>query len=141
MFDYGSLMSYGQKPLFSQANPSPLLPAIPGMQSIAATNSPSGPGFLDGMLGWTGTDKVQHQGWAAPAVAGASSLANLFIGMKQYGLAKDSLAEDKRQFGMNYDAQRTTTNSQLEDRQRARVASNPGAYQSVGAYMTQNGVR
>jgi hypothetical protein len=63
------------------------------------------------------------------------------MGMKQYGLAKDTLAANKAQFERNFDAQRTTTNASLEDRQRARVASNAGAYQSVGDYMDQNRVR
>jgi hypothetical protein len=60
--------------------------------------------------------------------------------MKQYGLAKDALASSKQQFNLNYDAQRTTTNAQLRDRQTARVASNPGAYQSVGEYMNTNSI-
>ena len=54
---------------------------------------------------------------------------------------KTTLAEGKRQFQINYDAQTITTNSSLEDRQRARVASNAGAYQSVGDYMDKNGIR
>ena len=58
--------------------------------------------------------------------------------MKQYGLAKKTLEENKRQFQMNYDAQKQSTNTRLEDRQRARVASNSGAYQSVGDYMAAN---
>jgi hypothetical protein len=63
------------------------------------------------------------------------------MGMNQYNLAKETLAANKAQFERNFDAQKATTNASLEDRQRARVASNPGAYQSVGDYMNQNGVR
>lgn len=77
-------------------------------------------------------------GWGGTAISGLGALASAFLGMKQYGLAKQTLAENKKQFQMNYDAQKQTTNSRLEDRQRARVASNPGAYQSVGDYMGQN---
>jgi hypothetical protein len=75
------------------------------------------------------------------AIGGAKALSSAFLGMQQYGLAKQQLAEGRRQFDLNYGAQKQTVNTQLEDRQRARVASNPGAYQSVGTYMTQNGVR
>lgn len=88
---------------------------------------------------------------AAPTGFGLDDLAmggnalqgifNSWMAMKQYGLGKQQLAEGKRQFGLNFEAQRNTVNSQLEDRQRARVASNPGAYQSVGAYMDKNGIK
>lgn len=82
-----------------------------------------------------------QQGWGGLALGGASSLANMYMGMKQYGLAKDQLAFQKESFNKQYDANRTLTNSRLEDRQRARVASNAGAYQSVGDYMNEKGVK
>ena len=88
--------------------------------------------WYDGALG--------PNGWGGLALNAAGGLASTFLGMKQYGLAKQTLAENKRQFDQNYAAQRQTTNTRLEDRQRARVASNPGAYQSVGDYMATNGV-
>lgn len=75
------------------------------------------------------------------AISGLSALGNSYMGMKQYGLAKQQFAESKRQYNQNYAAQRTLTNSQLEDRQRARVASNAGAYESVGSYMNRNGIK
>jgi hypothetical protein len=81
-----------------------------------------------------------QQGWGGMAMGGLGAAANLWMGMKQYGLAKKTLAENKRQFEMNYAAQSKLTNAQLEDRQRARVASNPGGYESVGSYMNRNGV-
>lgn len=80
-------------------------------------------------------------GAVLPTVQTLTGLGNLWLGKESYDLAKDSFKENKRQFGMNFDAQRRTTNAELRDRQRARVASNPGAYQSVGDYMDQNGVR
>lgn len=83
---------------------------------------------------------TKNPGWGGLALGGAQTLGNLFMGMKQYGLAKDTLANNKAQFERNFAAQRQTTNASLEDRQRSRVASNPGAYQSVGDYMTQNRV-
>lgn len=66
---------------------------------------------------------------------------NGWLGMQQYGLAKDKLAESKRQFELNYDAQQRMTNAQLEDRQKARIAFSPGAYESVGSYMDKHGVK
>lgn len=94
-----------------------------------------------GGRGWNWLSTRDQQGVLGPALAGAQALGSLYLGMKQYGLAKDTLAANKAQFERNFDAQRRTTNAALEDRQRARVASNPGAYQSVGDYMNQNEVR
>ena len=77
-------------------------------------------------------------GWGQLALGAAGGLASSYLGMKQYGLAKKQLEEARRQFYLNYDAQRKMLNTQMEDRQAARVASNPTAYQSVGDYMQQN---
>lgn len=92
--------------------------------------------WLDWIVGTK--DKPGVGGLALGAIGG---LGNAYMGMQQYGLAKDSLKQSKQQFAMNYDAQRQTTNSALEDRQRARVASNSGAYESVGDYMDKNRIR
>jgi hypothetical protein len=91
--------------------------------------------------GWSWLNTRDQQGVLGPTLAGAQALGSLYLGMKQYGLAKETLANNKAQFERNFDAQKRTTNASLEDRQRARVASNPGAYQSVGDYMNQNEVR
>lgn len=80
-------------------------------------------------------------GWGGMALGAAQGIGNLYMGMQQLKLAKDTLNENKRQFGLNWDAQKTTVNSQLEDRQRARVAANPSGYQSVSAYMDQNKIK
>ena len=101
--------------------------AIP---SIGATIPGQGGNWGDGATG--------PNGWGGLALNAASGLKQGFLGMKQYGLAKQTLAENKRQFQLNYDAQKQSTNTRLEDRQRARVASNSGAYQSVGDYMGAN---
>ena len=75
------------------------------------------------------------------ALGGLTGLANAFMSMQQYGIAKKTLSENQRQFNLNYNAQRDTTNTALRDRQAARVASNPGAYQSVDDYMRQNAIK
>ena len=88
--------------------------------------------------GFLGTK--EDPGWGGMALGAAGGLASAFMGMKQYGLAKETLANNKQQFAAQYDAQKKMTNSAMDDRQRARVASNPGAYESVGSYMAKNGV-
>lgn len=129
---------YGELPAPTFAPPDPQAPG--GIAELFAKG-----GLFEGALPSTtfapNGAPIQNQGWGTPVLGAASGLLNAYMGMKQFGLAKDTLAEGKRQFGLNYDAQRTTTNSQLEDRQRARVSSNPGAYQSVGDYMAANSIK
>lgn len=112
-------------------------PAFSGI-AAGATGIPSAGGgsIWDNFL-----TKNGNQGWGGMALGTLGGMANLYLGLKQYGLAKKQLEEGKRQFELNYDAQRKLTNSQLEDRQRARVASNPGGYESVGSYMDRNGIK
>lgn len=141
MNDWSNWGGYGQSsdPLqMAMGRQAPVNPLMAGYQPAPAQGGGMFGGFLD-QYNEQGTKT--GQGWGGMALGSAQGLFNAWLGMKQYGLAKDQLAEGKRQFQLNYDAQRTTTNSALEDRQRARVASNPGAYQSVGAYMDQNGIR
>ena len=83
---------------------------------------------------------ITDQGWGGMALSAAQGIGSAYMGMKQYGLAKDSFDEGKRRYNQDYAAQKTLTNGSLEDRQRARVASNGSAYQSVGDYMQKNGV-
>ena len=97
-------------------------------------------GNLWGAMGSTNEKGVRSDGWGGLAIGGAQALTGAFMGMKQYQLAQEALSENKRQFSLNFDNQRKTVNTELEDRQRARVASNAGAYQSVGDYMQKNGV-
>ena len=115
--------------------------AVPKVSGDGTPDFWSRQGFLGGSYKDDSGAILQQGGWGAPALGVANSLMNTFMGMKQYGLYKDQLSESKRQFGLNYDAQRQTTNTALEDRQRSRVLGNPGAYQSVGAYMAQNGIK
>lgn len=115
---------------FSMGPPVSAMGAPPSIPQWGANLPSSSGGVFSNMLG--------PNGWGGMALSAAGGLASTFLGMKQYGLAKQTLAENKRQFQMNYDAQKQTTNTRMEDRQAARVASNPGAYQSVGDYMAKN---
>ena len=108
-------------------SPTGLLPDVAGSE---------GGGFDSGF--WFGDE--QRAGAIGQGVSALSGLAQTYLGMKQYGMAKKQFRQNRREFGLNYDANRQLTNSRLRDRQRARVASNPGAYQSVGDYMNQNEV-
>ena len=86
---------------------------------------------------------VQSMGWAAPAASLASALFSFQQGRETQQIARDNLKESQRQFNLNYGAQRQNLNTELEDRQRARVASagGSGAYESVDSYMNRNRIR
>ena len=118
-------------------------PASP-MFAAPAAMPPGGGGssWMDGLLSqYDPKTGMTQQGWGVPALGAAQGIFNAYMGLQHYGLYKDQLAKSKKQFSLNYDAQRQTTNSALQDRQAARVASNPGAYQSVGDYMAQYGIK
>jgi hypothetical protein len=85
-----------------------------------------------------GDPKTGGTGLVGHGLGTAGGVASAYLGMKQYGLAKQQLGEARRQFDLNYGTQRKLVNTQMEDRQRARVAANPTDYQSVGDYMNQN---
>ena len=152
--DFNSIMGYGamSQPVIGElsgitgANGLPNAGVDLSNWGVAAPSGISGwgSGINDwlqnsGFLGKT-ENGVTTQGWGGAALGVAQGLGNTFMGMKQYGLAKDQLAQSKKQFDLNFGAQQKTTNSALADRQAARVASNPGAYQSVGDYMKKNGI-
>lgn len=109
------------------------LPMVAGDQGLFG-------GLLDGFFSKTNPDGTTKLGTGMQALGMLQGLGNLYLGMKNYGLAKDTLNQSKKEFEMNWGAQKNMVNSQLQDRQRARVASNPGAYQSVGDYMQQYGI-
>ena len=98
-------------------------------------NNQAGGGWFtkDAIIGKDG-----QQGWGNLALGALQGIGGAYMGMKQYGLAKDALAQSQNQFNLNYNAQRQTTNTQLEDRQRARVAATGGTAESVDSYMARN---
>lgn len=140
-FDFSSLANYGGTG------------AATGILDVPELNS--GPMTLDSMLnlgkmgmndlfkGFGGTrnaDGSGTTGWGMPAISAAQGLMSSFLGMKNYGLAKDQFNFSKDMAQKNLANQTKMVNGQLEDRQRARVAANPTAYQSVDAYMKEKGI-
>lgn len=95
--------------------------------------------------GWFTKDAIfgknGQQGWGNMALGALQGIGGAYMGMKQYGLARDALAQSQAQFDKNYNAQRQTTNTQLEDRQRARVAATDGRAESVDSYMDRNRIK
>lgn len=93
-----------------------------------------------GFLGYKDAQGNQFQGWGMPVINTAFGLGNLYLALKNYGIAKDSLNFQKDAFNKNYAAQRNLINSSLEDRQRRRVQENPNAT-PVDQYMAKYGVK
>lgn len=140
--DYSSLATWGG-PATSMPVDTAALGGFTNVNTVAAPSAWGGiSNWLDssGILGKKMADGTQVQGWGGLGLSAASGLLNGWMGMQQLGVAKDTLAANKEQFAKNYAAQQKTTNAALSDRQAARVASNPGAYQSVGDYMKANGI-
>ena len=120
--------------LFTGGSAADISKVIPGLNGLGG----AGPSFMDKMLGYEGKNGAVP-GWGGTALSAASGIGQSLMSMKQYGLMEDQLKEQKRQFDINYAMQKKSFNSQVEDRQRARVASNPGAYESVSDYMKKYG--
>lgn len=97
--------------------------------------------FMDSMMGTTNKDGIKSEGWGGLALNAVSGIGSAWMGNEKLKLARDTLDQQKKEFDMNWGAQRSTTNASLEDRQRARIASNSGAYQSVGDYMNKYGIK
>ena len=128
-----------------------------GSETVGPTNadarSPFGSGGNEGttegfgtraknfLFGTTNEETgVRTRGGLLPILNTFTGLASAYLGMKQYGLAKDSFKQNKKEFGMNYDAQRQITNAQMEGQAKARHSANPNFYESPTDYMSDNSI-
>lgn len=96
-------------------------------------------GLFSSFLQQKYADGTTGGGYGSAGLGILQGLGGAYMGMKQYGLAKNSLEESKKQFNLNYGAQQKMTNASLEDRQRRRVLENPNAM-GVDDYMKKNGI-
>ena len=122
-------------------------PGFGGGGSAGAPVSGGGGGMFGNMFNrqsmFGGTDMnsgVSSGGWAPVALGAGQAIFGALQGNKATKLAENQFKEGKRQFDLNFNAQRSTINSQLEDRQRARNASNPTAYENTDDYLRKNRV-
>jgi hypothetical protein len=127
--------------MFSQPAPVPdwsagyAAPVPTGIPTNAAAASLPGGNWWDGAIG-----TKEAPGWGGLALNAATGLAGTYLGLKQYGLAKDMFAENKRQYAQNFGAQANLTNSRLEDRQTRRNIERPDSM-AVADYMAKYGVK
>ena len=111
-----------------------------------ASYGPAGGGALEPttmqtLLGGKLADGSMINGILPTGLGLANSLFSGWMGMKNYGLAKDQLKFTKNAFNKNFQAQANLINSELEDRQRKRVRTDPDKAQGVAEYMSQYGVK
>lgn len=125
-FDYGSGLS---TTAFDTSNMMPDVASSPGWQDMT---------WAERLFGGQRGD-FKFGGAAMPALQLANSGLNAYIGLKQLGQAEDSLKFQKDAFSKQFAAQQKLTNSQLADRQAARVAFNSNK-ESVDDYMKKYGV-
>ena len=109
--------------------------------TAAATNAAFEPSFMQRLTGYETPDGMQIAGIGELGLGAGQGLLNAYLGMRQYGLARRQFQEGQRQFDMNYDAQRRTTNARLEDRQRARITAGSTNQLSVADYMSRYGIQ
>ena len=113
--------------------------ALEAAQQLAGPQQSQAGGIMSMLFG---NPDEGTSGNLAPAVSALTGLAGSYLGMKQYGLAKKTFRESKRQFQLNFDAQKQDYNTKLKDRQRARInnAGTESRYKSIGEYMNKNGI-
>ncbi|QFR59699.1 structural protein [Acinetobacter phage VB_ApiP_XC38] len=97
------------------------------------TPSPSSGGLANWLSGNTELVKA-----GVGLLTGGMSAWN---GFQQNRLLKSNMNMQANQFREQMDLSKSNYNSKLEDRQRARVASNPTAYESVDSYMKKYGAK
>lgn len=94
-------------------------------------------------LDWFGgksADGTFQNGILPTSIGALSGIAGAYLGFQQLKLGEQQLEQNKRIFNLNFANQANSINTELEDRQRARVASNPSAYENVTDYMKRNSV-
>lgn len=106
--------------------------------NTSLTGSGGSGSFLDSILGGSGEMSGLQMGQLG--LGGVTSLLNGYLGFQNLGLAKKQYQSQLDQFNKQWDANKKLTNASLSDRQAARVASNPNAYQSVDDYMKKYGI-
>lgn len=106
--------------------------------TTALTGSGGSGSFLDSILGGSGDMSGLQMGQLG--LGGVTSLLNGYLGFQNLSLAKKQYQSQLDQFNKQWDANKKLTNASLADRQAARVASNPNAYQSVDDYMKKYGI-
>ena len=161
-FDVGGMSNYGSGvgPIAADVSPYSLTPqnlnitmgdATRNFAPAANLNLGSNKSFVNGgagggarswydnMVGYKDESGAASNGWGGLALGAAQGLFSGYLGMQQLGLAKDQLATQKEQWGLNFGAQQKTTNERLATRQARRNKENSSSM-PAGEYMAKYGI-
>lgn len=94
-------------------------------------------GANQGLGGWLAANEATVKSGVGLITAGLGA----WQGYNSNKLAKQQMGMQADQFNQQMSLSKGLLNQNMEDRQRARVASNPHAYQSVSEYMNKYGVK
>lgn len=94
-----------------------------------------------GMFGQLGSWASQNADLLKAGVGLVTGGIGAWNGFNQNKLMEKSMNQQAGQFREQMNLSKQNINRNLEDRQRARVASNPTAYESVDSYMKKYGVK
>ena len=125
---YGGMASWGNTPAAGAINTSQF------MSPEMLANYAAPVGIADKLRDFNS----QYGSTITGGLQAAAGLWGAYNGMQQTKLAKQQMANSLNQWNKSYANQVSSYNTRLEDRQRARVGSNPNAYESVDSYMQKN---
>lgn len=118
----------------TQAN-GQIVPTIPTVQEMETGTGRA----VEGLPG-TLTNSLSGLQIGQLGLGAANGLLNGYLGFQNLGLAKNQARQAQQNWDKQWSANVKNTNAALSDRQAARVASNPNAYESVDSYMKKYGI-
>jgi hypothetical protein len=144
---YSSPMGY--ETLQNMLLPKDVLPedslGLDAMNQYGGFQSKGLGGNTPGAWEWGSPQMGQAIGLGMGALQGIGGLGQVYLGMKNYGLAKQQLAQNKQQYWNNFTSQARLTNAELRDRQNGRNAAaarngNPESTMATEEYMKLNSI-
>lgn len=109
-----------------------------GFSDISNMSDLSAWGKNSGLLDNIDSKGIKTQGMLGAGFGVAQGIGNAYFAMKNYGLAKDTFNENKRQYDQNYNMQKDLTYAALADRQNGRHRNNPTTQASWEDYKKAN---
>ena len=118
----------------TQAN-GEIVPRVPTLQEMQTGTGQA----VEGLPG-TLTNSLSGFQIGQLGLGAANGLLNGYLGFQNLSLAKNQARQAQQNWDKQWSANVKNTNAALSDRQAARVASNPNAYESVDSYMKKYGI-